>query len=716
LYWVITFIMVAVLALLACVVAFIQWRTLQTIGRYENQVRGDAIRLASTFISERIARFDRLAKSIASSPQFMAPQDQGLDSTRFKQITSKEARRIAHYDSATSWLPSPWGPPNPIVNVDNLPRLSTWQVTRGLPIRAQTGKLLARSRRLLAEQIISSNPDILDIGEVDSLGGVVFLVPYKSQVKLAAFNLSRILAPGGGLKPGILSHTALAAETGSGEISFLVPMKRSGETRYLILSVGGRVESDQSIPEQTPFGLFNRAHQLIMYSGERQLILQAAQERAGSNLTISSIPYELVVPQPKSPAFMSVAGATAWIAAVVLSAFVVFNLLLRQLLVGISTFQWKLDNVQKHVQKKVQDLAHDFQNRIFALRTLMNSISGRLTFDQLQRLSGALDDLGGYTDHLSVSLVPDAFALPDVPGAPADVKPEVSTYLRGTVEVVAQQQAAMLKHPIRVEFAADFGSDEPFVAISRADLTRILSNLLGNAVEACSEKGTHGVAILVSPKGDEVCIQVTDDGCGIPEQKQRLIFQVGYSTKGTDRGKGLTSCVELARKWEAMVSLKHSAPGTGTAMELRVRRRPAPRWFVNSITLTGRSVLVVVDDEGEVFQYWTKAIAARLAEIGLPGDLVPTLLSVSGPSELRQDSAGALSDGTLFLVDYKFKEEQTTGIQLIEELHLESKAILVTNHFEQADVIEAVERLRIRLLPKTYMLNAKFPIDIGGGQ
>ena len=42
------------------------------------------------------------------------------------------------------------------------------------------------------------------------------------------------------------------------------------------------------------------------------------------------------------------------------------------------------------------------------------------------------------------------------------------------------------------------------------------------------------------------------------------------------------------------------------------------------------------------------------------------------------------------------------------------KAIVVTNLFEQNDVLEAVSRLGLRMMPKTYMLNVKFPIDIGG--
>lgn len=97
----------------------------------------------------------------------------------------------------------------------------------------------------------------------------------------------------------------------------------------------------------------------------------------------------------------------------------------------------------------------------------------------------------------------------------------------------------------------------------------------------------------------------------------------------------------------------------------------------------------------------------------MPPDRRPRLINISGPAEFREKTS-ALEEGTLFLVDYKFKDEETTGVDLIEEFGLEQKAILVTHHFEQRDVMDAVARLNIRLLPKTYMLNAKFPLDIGG--
>jgi hypothetical protein len=390
-----------------------------------------------------------------------------------------------------------------------------------------------------------------------------------------------------------------------------------------------------------------------------------------------------------------------------------FNCMIYKLLLWIARLQWGSDHVQEHVQRKVQDLAHDFQNRILTLRTFMGNVTGRLDLDQLQRLNGAVSDFSAYTDYLSSKLVGDAFTFPKTSGATAEPQPQPGTYLRGILETVTQQQGAAFGHDIPIDFGPEFSGREPFVEIGRAALTRIMSNLLGNSIEACVQNGTCDISVSVRPHGRNIDIRVMDNGSGIAPENHGRIFDSGYSTKGEGRGQGLAGCLEMAKESGSAVSLVESFPGKGSTLQLQLATRSTPFWFVNEVTLTGSSVLVVVDDEGDVFDYWNKTIAGRLEGIRLPPDRRPRLINISGPAEFREKTS-ALEEGTLFLVDYKFKDEETTGVDLIEEFGLEQKAILVTHHFEQRDVMDAVARLNIRLLPKTYMLNAKFPLDIGG--
>jgi anti-sigma regulatory factor (Ser/Thr protein kinase) len=372
--------------------------------------------------------------------------------------------------------------------------------------------------------------------------------------------------------------------------------------------------------------------------------------------------------------------------------------------------------MQDHLLEDAQQLAHDFQTPILNLRTLTTDLTGKLSLEQLQRLSAAVTDMSGFADQLATDFVREAFESLDG-SALREAKGHTGagTYLRGTLETIAQDQGTGFGHKIAVLFSTISPVKEPFVDMSRAALTRIVSNLLKNSIDACRVAGTDNIAIRVIPEHEATLVQIIDNGCGIPDAHREHIFEPTFSTKGERRGKGLASALDLAKAWNATIETSAPESGSGSIFELRLKNRETPSWFVNAIKLSDKTVLVVVDDEGEVFEYWRKTLSARLEGINLPEERRPRLVGLRSAAELRENRDQALEQGTLFLIDYSFKNDEITGTQLIEELRLERNAILVTNFIEQRDVLSAVERLGIRMLPKVYLLNSKFPIDIGGG-
>ncbi len=126
--------------------------------------------------------------------------------------------------------------------------------------------MLARSRRLLAERTIEDNPEIQDIAELDSLGRIVFLVPYTSQVRLGAFNESRnILALDAAIRSNVAStilHEALVPGSDAKVISFIRRIRRSTGTAYVLVTVARKIRSDIAV--RTQYGLFDRSNQLVM--------------------------------------------------------------------------------------------------------------------------------------------------------------------------------------------------------------------------------------------------------------------------------------------------------------------------------------------------------------------------------------------------------------------------------------------------------------------
>ena len=98
----------------------------------------------------------------------------------------------------------------------------------------------------------------------------------------------------------------------------------------------------------------------------------------------------------------------------------------------------------------------------------------------------------------------------------------------------------------QVEVARDLGDGVDEVEIVPQELGRVLINLLTNAFYAVKAKsdasdGTYlpKVTLRTRRTGDEVTLEVTDNGTGIPEAVRQRIFEPFFTTKATGEGTGL---------------------------------------------------------------------------------------------------------------------------------------------------------------------------------
>jgi signal transduction histidine kinase len=100
-----------------------------------------------------------------------------------------------------------------------------------------------------------------------------------------------------------------------------------------------------------------------------------------------------------------------------------------------------------------------------------------------------------------------------------------------------------------------------WVCADRRLLVHALVNLLKNALEAAAAAGiVPRITLNAEVEGATVWLGVADNGPGISEASLRRVFDVGYSTKGAGRGRGL-----------AIVRESINVQGG----EIRVSRRPA---------------------------------------------------------------------------------------------------------------------------------------------
>lgn len=111
-----------------------------------------------------------------------------------------------------------------------------------------------------------------------------------------------------------------------------------------------------------------------------------------------------------------------------------------------------------------------------------------------------------------------------------------------------------------------------WVRTDRNLLRSALQNFLSNAVRYTA-KG--GVLIGARPRGARVVIEVWDTGCGVPEEKHKLIFEEFRRLHPTEEeaaaGLGLAIVERIARLTSASVALR-SRPGAGSVFSIDAQR------------------------------------------------------------------------------------------------------------------------------------------------
>ncbi|MBI3185381.1 MAG: GAF domain-containing protein [Myxococcales bacterium] len=103
------------------------------------------------------------------------------------------------------------------------------------------------------------------------------------------------------------------------------------------------------------------------------------------------------------------------------------------------------------------------------------------------------------------------------------------------------------------------------------ELDQVLTQLLKNARQAV--KGAERVHVRTRRSGEEVLIEVADEGCGIAPEHLPRIFEPFFTTRGVGRGLGLglTAAYGIVRRSGGEIEVR-SEPGRGSTFVVRLPR------------------------------------------------------------------------------------------------------------------------------------------------
>ncbi len=108
--------------------------------------------------------------------------------------------------------------------------------------------------------------------------------------------------------------------------------------------------------------------------------------------------------------------------------------------------------------------------------------------------------------------------------------------------------------------------------LDSTEFAAIVGNLLDNAFDASlrTEQGNKVVELYLSDEGDDVVIEVADQGCGVPEALREKIFEQGVSTRSDEPGEhgiGLYLIASYVGRCGGTITLEDNDP-CGTLFSL----------------------------------------------------------------------------------------------------------------------------------------------------
>jgi len=150
--------------------------------------------------------------------------------------------------------------------------------------------------------------------------------------------------------------------------------------------------------------------------------------------------------------------------------------------------------------------------------------------------------------------------------------PDVERVSGIDVHEVLDSTLRLLKNEIRshIRIETDLNASAFFIKSNRNELGQVFLNIIMNAVQAASKEADGIIQILTESDGQTLSINIIDNGCGIAEDKIKLIFDPFYTTKevGEGTGMGLSISYGIVQKHMGDISVS-SELGKGTQFTLQ---------------------------------------------------------------------------------------------------------------------------------------------------
>lgn len=206
-------------------------------------------------------------------------------------------------------------------------------------------------------------------------------------------------------------------------------------------------------------------------------------------------------------------------------------------------------------------LVHEIRNPLAAvnlnLQLLQRSINDK---NILTYLNTALQGVERISKIIETTLSFSRISSPQIE------KVHINSVILITIELINY----LLKEK-EVEIGIDFQSDLPTISADIKQIQQILINLLTNAIDSIEGKGKIVLRTFLESMDEEnqfICVQIEDNGLGIPKEDLSKIFNPFFTKKPHGTGLGLPITQRLLYQYRGSIEIE-SEVGKGTKITIK---------------------------------------------------------------------------------------------------------------------------------------------------
>lgn len=141
-----------------------------------------------------------------------------------------------------------------------------------------------------------------------------------------------------------------------------------------------------------------------------------------------------------------------------------------------------------------------------------------------------------------------------------------------SIEQIIDSSVKMMEDSLdqkKIKLERDLQKDLPIMRVDGDKLRQVIMNILRNACEAVDVSGKIHISLSLAKEGSEkmISIEISDDGCGIPEEDWENIFEPFFTTKSSGVGLGLANARKIVEHHGGTIRVKKNE-GKGVSFEI----------------------------------------------------------------------------------------------------------------------------------------------------